>query len=84
MNLDALLKPIDNKADPCKLQKLIDGLEDPYKNALIELVNLVPENGGLSSKQLSMRIKEAGFGVSENTILRHRGKSCACKGLTND
>ena len=83
MNLDALLKPIDNKTDPCKLQKLIDGLEDPYKNALLELVNLQSEAGGLSARQLSSRIKEAGFSISENTILRHRGNTCACRAVNN-
>jgi hypothetical protein len=79
MNLDALLEPDESKSSPCKLETLIESLEDPYKSALVALVEIQPADGGLSANQLTAKIKKAGLSISSATIHRHRAKICPCE-----
>ena len=85
MNLDALLKPIEpNAGTPCKIKRIMDTLEDPYKTALKNIVEKSVDDGGLSPNQAGARIREAGIEISSHSIYRHRIGSCACRGVNND
>lgn len=78
MNLDELLKPVEREIPKCKLQRVIDGLDEPYQSALIKLTNVGFYEGGLSDQGLSKRLKTAGFQVSIPVVNRHRAKTCSC------
>lgn len=78
MNLDELLKPVEREIPKCKLQRLIDDLDEPYKTALVNLANTLYQHGGLSDQGLSARLKAAGFQVSVPVVNRHRAKVCGC------
>jgi hypothetical protein len=79
MNLDALLEPMESKPFVCKLRAIIEALEDPYRSALLDLVESSPERGGLSANQLSAKVKKAGLSISSASIHRHRAKICPCE-----
>ena len=80
MNLDALLAPLPdrNKTLPCKVGRILETLEDPYKTALINLLDTEYDNGGLSAEQLEQRMKQAGLEVGATVLRRHRRKQCGC------
>lgn len=79
MNLDALLEPQESRVIVCKLEATIQGLEEPYRSALSELVKRVPVEGGLSTHELSAKIKKAGLSISAASIHRHRAQICPCE-----
>lgn len=80
MNLDALLAPLPDRniSLPCKVGRILESLEDPYKTALLSLLAQDVDQGGLSSEQLQVRLKEAGLEVGATAIRRHRRKQCGC------
>ena len=80
MNLDALLAPLPdrNVTLPCKVGRILETLEDPYKSALIKLLDTDYDNGGLSAEQLEHRMKQAGLEVGATVLRRHRKKQCGC------
>lgn len=81
MNLDALLAPLPdrNVTLPCKIGRLVESLEDPYKTALQKLLATDYDQGGLSAEQLEQRMKEAGLEAGATAIRRHRKRQCGCK-----
>ena len=80
-DLDALLAPPESLATPCKLGRIIDKLNDPYKTALIGLLEVPFADGGESDTAIRERLYKAGFPVSQAVIYRHRNKQCSCEGL---
>lgn len=80
MNLDALLAPLPDRniSLPCKVGRILESLEDPYKTALLSLLAQDVDQGGLSSEQLQVRMKEAGLEAGATAIRRHRRKQCGC------
>ncbi len=80
MNLDALLAPIPdrNKSLPCKLGRIVESLEDPYKGALLQLIATDHTQGGLSPEGLEVRMREAGLEIGASAIRKHRSSQCSC------
>jgi hypothetical protein len=78
MNLESLLEPVEHEATPCKILKIIMELEDPYRSAVVQMLNTRFMDGGLSDEKLSMKMKKAGLRVSWQVIYRHRSKICCC------
>lgn len=83
MNLDALLEPLPNRREPkpCKLGQTLLQLEEPYKTALAELVSRSYADGGLSDRELYLRLDAAGIPVSPSVIHYHRRQACSCRGV---
>lgn len=82
MNLDALLEPIPSrrKITLCKLGQTLSKLEEPYKTALQKLVATSYADGGLSDRDLSVRLDAAGIQISTSVIHYHRRSLCSCRG----
>ena len=82
MNLEALLEPVPerNTIRPCRLGQHIIDLEEPYKTALRQLVEIGYSQGGLSDRELYKRLELAGISVSTSVIHYHRRNLCSCKG----
>ncbi len=78
MNLDKLLEPVEHEARPCKILRIIMGLEDPYRSAVVQMLNMRFNDGGLSDEGLAKKMKSAGLRVSWQVIYRHRVKLCCC------
>lgn len=81
MNLDALLEPVPEQVktkEPCKMGKTVEGLEDVYKTALIDLLAKPHSEGGLTDEAIADRLKRAGLPVSATVINRHRKGRCVC------
>lgn len=78
MNLDALLEPAENLRQPCKLGRIVNGLEEPYKSALETLIAVPYVDGGESDSALRVRLSKAGLHVSQPVIYRHRTHECSC------
>lgn len=81
MNLDALLEPAESLIQPCKLGRIVNGLADPYKSALENLLAIPYADGGESDAALRARLAKAGLHCSQPVIYRHRNKQCACEGV---
>jgi len=80
MSLDVLLEPIPAKeVEPCKVGRMLADLDDPYKSALANLLNLSYANGGMSDEALAERINKAGLKVGASVINRHRRGKCHCE-----
>lgn len=78
MDLDVLLEPVNHDSMPCKLARIVMGLEEPYREVLQKLVDKKYIDGGLSDSALQLRMKRAGLQVSTPVIWRHRFKTCSC------
>lgn len=79
MNLDILLEPIpEPKPTLCKLGKVLEQLEDPYKTALQNLVNLQYADGGMSDEALTERLHQAELPMGSTIVNRHRRLVCSC------
>lgn len=78
MTLDILLEPVEHDSTPCKLQRVVLSLEEPYRSALTKLVDTTFVDGGLSDSGLYMRLQKAGLQASTPVIWRHRNKVCSC------
>jgi hypothetical protein len=82
MSLDLLLEPIpvrDNQ--PCKVGRYLVALEDPYKTALLNLLNIPVADGGMSSEHVAQRMSQAGLPVGSTAVRRHREKRCPCESV---
>ncbi len=81
MSLDILLDPVPerNMTRPCKVTRIIESLEEPYKSALIELVDRSFEDGGLTAEELEHRMKIAELEVGSTVIRKHRKQQCSCE-----
>lgn len=79
MNLDALLEPSENLNQPCKLGRIMAGLNEPYRSALENLIAVPFADGGESDARLRGRLAKAGLYVSQPVIYRHRHGECSCK-----
>lgn len=74
--LDALLDDSITSAglsSKCLLGRTVDELEEPYRGALVALLD-----GDLSAAVVSYRLKLAGLKGSEKTVLVHRRGICGC------
>jgi hypothetical protein len=78
MNLDALLEPAENMVQPCKLGRIIEAIPEPYKAALLALVNKPFADGGESDNSIRVRLFKAGYPCSSPVIYRHRNNQCSC------
>lgn len=80
MNLDALLEPVPdrNAKALCKVGAIVEGLEDPYKTALKNLLGTLYDDGGLSDEAVAERMTKAGLTIGSKTVYRHRRKGCTC------
>jgi hypothetical protein len=82
MSLETLLAPIPSRVTKlCRVGRIIEGLDEPYKTAVINLVNLHRANGGLTEAELSSRFAEANLQASASVIYTHRSGHCACRKL---
>jgi hypothetical protein len=63
---------------PCLVQKIIDGLDEPYKSKLRELVNTRYADGGLTETSLVKLMQHAGLACSATMMSRHRRGVCTC------
>lgn len=80
MNLEALLEPVEPKQKPlCKVGRILDQLEDPYKSALFGLIETKVADGGLSDDALAARMKTAGLEIGAKSLWTHRRRLCACQ-----
>lgn len=85
MNLDALLEPIPdrNQKQPCKVGRIVAGLEEPYKSALTTLLATSYADGGLADEAIQKRMDAAGLQVGATVINRHRKLTCTCGSVVN-
>lgn len=85
MSLDALLEPIPDrhKTELCKVGKHVESLAEPYKSALVNLLDTPWANGGLSDEAIWERMKKADLPVGATVINRHRTKRCICVSVVN-
>ena len=81
MSLDALLEPTAASKSLCKLGHIISGLEEPYKGALVKLLEVQRIDGGESDHMIRARLLKAGFQISGAVIYRHRNGQCACESV---
>lgn len=65
-------------SEPCHLQRIIDGLADPYKTALGRLVTVTYSEGGLSDIELAHVMRQAGLKIGKTAINYHRRAVCGC------
>lgn len=76
--LDALLEPVEakpqSKTPRCKLGRIIEELEEPYKSALLGLIG----NPDINQAALSLKLHAAGKPVSQSVVYAHRRGVCAC------
>ncbi len=79
MNLDALLEPLPARnQEACKVGRILADLQDPYKTALINLLDTLYADGGLADEALAARMNAAGLPVGAKTVYKHRRKQCTC------
>jgi hypothetical protein len=83
MNLEALLQPtvlasLSKPGQPCKVTKVIESLEEPYRSAAQQLANRTFADGGFSEDQTAAKFAEAGIRLGHSTIGRHRNGWCTC------
>ena len=80
MSLDVLLEPIPAKSKtPCKVGKVLASLDDPYKTALLNLLNTKFSDGGLADEHVAERLERAGFDIGATTVRTHRKGMCSCE-----
>ena len=83
MNLDLLLAPIPERTvQPCKVGRIVDELQEPYKGALLALLNHAYADGGISDEALTDRMRAAGLDVGASVVNRHRKNRCTCQKVT--
>lgn len=79
MSLEALLaSPAPLTKTPCKVGRILAGLEEPYKSALTNHLNTQFEQGGYTDEGLATVMATAGFQVGATTVRTHRKGACAC------
>lgn len=81
MSLDALLEPAENVTQPCKVGRIVAALPEPYKGALVKLLETPFANGGESDALIRNRMFKAGYPCSQAVIYRHRQQQCSCEGV---
>ena len=72
----ALLLPLEyqRKAQPCKVQAVINALPEPYKTSLTNLV----VDDTLSTQYIKRRILAANLAIGDSVLYRHRTGTCCC------
>lgn len=77
INLDALLelsKP-KRKVEPCLVGQIVKELPEPYKGALITLL----ETEEVPTTRVTERMNAAGLRIANTTVYKHRKNVCTCK-----
>ena len=74
INLDALLALPECKVNPCLIGRIVEDLPEPYKGALIALL----DDPTVTSAFVTERIAAAGLCGSHATVHRHRKNRCSC------
>jgi hypothetical protein len=64
--------------NPCIVKRTIDGLDEPYRSKLRDLVNTRWADGGLTETALSKLMQHAGLTCSATMLSRHRRGVCTC------
>lgn len=64
--------------DPCRVSRLIANLEEPYRSAAQQLVNVKHNQGGIADMPLAAEFRKAGIQLSSTMINRHRNGWCPC------
>lgn len=83
-SLDILLEP--RAPEPpkfCKVGKILADLDEPYKTALINILELPYASGGFSDEEITTRMTEAGIPAGHTIINRHRRGRCTCESVVN-
>lgn len=79
MSLDKLLEPMpEPEPKLCKVGQIVAELEEPYKGALLALLNQPHSAGGFTDEVLQRRMTEAGLIAGASVINRHRRGICLC------
>ena len=69
------LTPPPNAAIYCKVDQVLNTLEDADKQILVEAI----ANSALwPAKTLSKQLRLRGISMADTTISKHRAKTCAC------
>ena len=83
MLLEALLSAEMPKSrvdgTPCKVGRVADTLDEPYKTAYLRIVNTQLTDGGLSALDASIKLASAGIKIADTTLGRHRRGGCGCQ-----
>ena len=74
INLDALLELPVRKATPCLIGRIVEDLPEPYKGALVALI----QDATVPSTFVTERINAAGLPGGHATVHRHRKNLCSC------
>lgn len=77
--LDVLLEPVPSSQRLCKMGKIVDQLDEPYKSAVVSLLATSFDEGGFTERQLSERFAIAGLRVGMTIIYYHRNNLCNCQ-----
>jgi hypothetical protein len=80
MSLDILLEPITRATEklPCKVGRFQLTLDEPYRSALVTLLETTYQLGGLSDEDLTQRLNQAGCDVGATVVYKHRRGKCTC------
>lgn len=81
MNTDLTLLRTATRSDtgqPCRVTRIIEALEEPYRSAAMRLVNTPHNQGGLADMPLAAEFRQAGIQISSTMINRHRNGWCPC------
>jgi len=65
---------IPNKPQSCRIRTLHSSLTEPNKTIFIEAI----ENPDWPMTTLANELRKRGIDVSDNSIRRHRKKTCSC------
>lgn len=78
MGLEALLEERTEEPDYCKVGRIVQSLEEPYRSALVKLLATPYINGGESDTAIVDRLRKAEIPASAPSINRHRRGICSC------
>lgn len=81
MSLEILLSPPSpvKPTQPCKVGRILAGLDEPYKSALTNHLTRTHADGGYTDEFLSSLMGQAGFQIGATTVRTHRKGMCACE-----
>lgn len=69
------LEPPKNKAVYCKINQVLETLEESDKQILAEAL---ADRNKWAAKTLSNALRQRGLSIADTTITKHRLKTCAC------
>lgn len=79
MNLEVLLAPKPQQPQKfCLVGRYAVELEEPYRSALLSILDSPASAGGWSDEAATARMNEAGLRVSDSTVRKHRLRICMC------